>query len=677
MTTKIIFLLFFGWNVSSYVLPSGRDLQDADCGQIIGMITSDEVRLMGTSFLSQFLTTENDLLQRSTNIIFLPANYNVNIVKLCASCQDHADWYYERNSLVFPGYHEIYCNENDRTTYEAQASAIALVPQYDNNSTHGLPVNMKLRTFLTIPPTQINDDGGVLTASDTFLSLLSNWNNNASSLIGTIFFSTYLPGLAAASAGSIALFPDYLSSTNTMIGHTIFRKKTYEHATAVSYLALERYVMDTSSKCTLLDKAVTVYGNDLDAAYGASVATLVLQRFGVACLGAFLSTGILDLSIMLQDIARDSYMTNGTNPGTDDMKLWLQLAAHTIASTDRQFESDVNWISSKYNDALQQMYNPESTYTDSNSNLTGGVSILSSTNLPGNASELFHPDVIEALLAYNNSDWDANQKDLNCYRFNSLNLTDSLTTNATDISTAYEKIICQLRAQYSVYQTLLGQTDRPWISNISACYSNLDEIISGTNQYEQSRIVKNVKFATQYWKRYTQPIGLDTLAVTNQDHTTAVQLCTVAPLLFFTLDGHRPVNMEEWGNFAPPLTSYESQQCAIVGTPPTSLTGAIPSPTPVNPTIVGQPGDSNPTIVSKPTESNPTFVSKPSAGSPASEDIVIEGTSTSDENDASIDNDQKSNTKTSGVSPLQKSASSFQITAAFYIALTAIVSKLL
>ena len=52
MTIKIIFLLFFGWNVSSYALPFGRELKDADCGQIIGMITFDEVRLMGTSFLS-------------------------------------------------------------------------------------------------------------------------------------------------------------------------------------------------------------------------------------------------------------------------------------------------------------------------------------------------------------------------------------------------------------------------------------------------------------------------------------------------------------------------------------------------------------------------------------------------------------------------------------------------
>ena len=677
MSIKLHYLFFVCLVATSSAVSSGRALQDADCGQILGTLTSGDIRSIGKSFLSQFLTTENDQLQTSTNIIFLPANYDINIVKLCASCQDHADWYYERNSLVFPGYHAIYCDENDRTIYEARGSAIALIPQYESNTTHGLPVNTKLRTFLSMPPTQIKDDGTVMASSENFLSLLSTWKTNWTSLIGTNFYSSYIPGLAAASAGSIALFPDYLSSTNPTVGRTIFRKRAYEHATAVSYLALERYVMETSSKCTLLDKAVTVYGNDLDAAYGASLATLVLQRFGVACLGAFLSTGILDLSIMLQDILRDSSMTNQTSgsPATDNMKLWVQLAAYTIASTDRQFDTDVNWISDTYRDELQGMYSTESTTTDSNSSSTGSVSILSTTNLPGSAAELFHPAVVDALRTYNSSDWD----DLKCDKYDSLNLTSSVTiaSNGTDSNiTVYEKIICQLRAQYSVYQVLLGQTDRPWISNISACYSNLDEIISGTNQYEHSGIVQNEKFVTQYWKRYTQPIGADALAVTNQNHATTVQLCTMSPLLFLTLDGHRPVNMEEWGNFAPPMTSDESLQCAFVATPSTPTTGDIPTPAPANPTIVAQPGDSNPTIVSPPTtdispgseptdispgDSNPTVVSKPSVESPT-KDIEIEGTPSSNEDDANDGNEGKPNSNTSGVSQLPKPATYFQMT---------------
>ena len=646
---------------------SPRVLQDVDCGQIIGTITSDEVRAIGKSFLSQFLTTENDLLQRSTNIIFLPANYDVNIVKLCASCQDHYDWYYERNSLIFPGYHAIYCNENDRDTYLARASAIALVPQYDSTTTHGLPVNLKLRTFFTMPPTRISDDGSIIASSEDFVSLFSSWKSNSSSLIGTDFFSTYLPGMAAASAGSIALFPDYLSSKNDIIGRTIFRKRSYEHATAVSYLALERYVMDTSSKCTLLDKAVTIYGNDVDAAYGATVATLVLQRFGVACLGAFLSTGLLDLPIMIQDAMRTTSMTNQTSPAASNMKSWIELAAHTISSADRQFDVNINWISDEYKDELRLKYDPESVTVDSNSSDPGSVAILSTTNLPGKVSELFHPTVVEALSTYNSSEWDFFQRDARCDRYDSLNATVNVavTSNATDNSTLYQKIICQLRAHYTVYNVLLGQADRPWITNVSACYSNMDEIISGTNQYEYSGIVQDVKFVEKYWKRYTQPIGLDALAITNQDHSTSVQLCTVAPLLFFTLDGHRPANMEAWGNFAPPLTNEESLQCTIAVTPPASPSGEIPSPTPVNPTSMAQPGDSNPTIVSKPTptspsDSNPTIVARPTDASP-NKDIVIEGTPTGNEDGKVDEEGEGPNSYSSGVSSFSTQVTICQI----------------
>lgn len=659
----LLLLLFLTCRIttSSASLHS-RVLQDADCGQIIGTITSDEVRSIGKSFLSQFLTTENDLLQRSTNVVFLTANSNLNIVKLCASCQDHSDWYYERNSLVFPGYHAIYCDENDRNTYEARASAIALIPQYDSTTTHGLPLNLKLRTFFTMPPTRINDDGSIMAPSDNFVSMLSTWRSNSTSLLGTDFFATYLPGMAAASAGSIALFPDYLSSKYDNIGRTIFRKRSYEHATAVSYLALERYVMDTSGKCTLLDKAVTIYGNDVDAAYGATVATLVLQRFGVACLGVFLSTGLLDLPIMIQDAMRNTSMTNQTSPDASNMKLWIQLAAHTISSADRQFDTDIKWIADQYKDELRLRYDPESVTVDSNSSDTGSVAILSATNLPGNVSALFHPTVVEALGTYNSSEWDIDQKDDNCERYDSLNTTvnAAFTSNTTNSTTLYEKIICQLRAHYTVYNILLGQADRPWISNISACYSNMDEIISGTIQYENLAIAQDDKFVTKYWKRYTQPIGLDTLAITNQDHSTSVQLCTVAPLLFLTLDGHRPVNMESWANFAPPLTSEESLQCTIPGTPPVSPSGDIPAPTPVNPTIVAQPssalepGDSNPTIVSKPTptspnDSNPTIVAQPADASP-SKDVVIEGTPTSNEDSAIDEKGKEPNSNSNGVS---------------------------
>ena len=211
----------------------------------------------------------------------------------------------------------------------------------------------------------------------------------------------------------------------------------------------------------------------------------------------------------------------------------------------------------------------------------------------------------------------------------------------------------------------------------------MDEIISGTKQYEYSGIVQTAKFVEQYWKRYTQPIGLDSLAVTNQDHATAVQLCTVAPLLFLTLDGHRPVNMEAWSNFAPPMTSEESLQCSAAGTPPTDASGEIPAAAPVNPTIVTQPSsvsppeDSNPTIISSPTvispsDSNPTIVSQPTGTSPT-DDIVLEGRPSTNEKDENNDERQTPNSKSSGVLELAKRATILQASSIVFVALIPII----
>jgi hypothetical protein len=555
-----------------------RQLQNyGGCDQVIGTISPDEVRSLGRMFLSNFIF-DSDILDRTTEVIFLSLKYDLTVKRLCASCQDHANWYIERG-ILFPGYHAKYCNESDAIAFSTPISMLVFLPQYNANSTD-LPPKIKLRTFLTMPPTLIKDDGSLSAPSADFSSQWFSSGNITS--VDRDFFSIYLPGLTAASAGAVSLFPDYpgantRNSEPLLLNRSFFRRRSYEQASAVSYLALQRYVVDTSRGCTLLDNSVTIYGNDADAAFAATYATITLQRFGITCLTAFLSTGMLDLPLFLQDAISSS--STSLSPPILERNKWILLTAYTMAFNN-DVSSNVQWLSDSYRASLRQMYDSVSTDT-SNTNTT----LTNTTALPSNPIEVFHPSVIAALQVYNSTDWEINQRDLTCNISKSTNVTDSVALayqyTGVNNSTLYTEVICQMRQQYSANTLLMGKTDRYWISNISSCYSNGDEIVNGTIQYENPTLLQDVKLV-DYWKRYTHPTGLDALNLIGKDHATAVQLCTVAPLLFFTLDGHRPVNVEEWGNFAPTMTTEELSQCYL---PPVSAdsssTGspqAVPEP---------------------------------------------------------------------------------------------------
>jgi hypothetical protein len=622
---------------------TSRTLQNfAECDQVIGTITSEEVRNAGRSFLSNYIS-DSDVLDRSVDIIFLPVKYDLTVIKLCASCENHANLYYERG-IFFPGYHATYCNVSDQITYTTPLSMLAFLPQYETNNT-ALPSKVKLRTFLTMPPTNINDDGTVVAPSFDFQS---RWFGSPNSIFtDRDFFSTYLPGMVAASAGSISLFPDYpgalASSSNgesILLKPSLFRQRSYEQATAVSYLELQRYVMETSGGCTILDDAITIYGNDADAAFAVPIATIVLQRFGIKCLTAFVSTGPFDLSLFLQDAITGSGASISSSLTTRNK--WIELAAYTMAFNNEHSSIGAEWLSPTYTTALIQKY--EAVPIDI-TNATGSAVIA--VELPNDPIDLFHPNVVEALRIYNSTDWDVNQRDIACNVMESTTAPESVKLAETsDNITIQTNFICQLRQQYSAFKILLSRTDRPWITNVSACYSNEDEMVNGTRQYEYPGFQQDVELIAKYWKRYTQPIGLDALAITSENHTVAVQLCTVAPLLFFTLDGHRPTRMEDWGNYAPAMTTEELLQC---NASPSSTNS--PAVTPNQLEAVSPES----TVVTSPNQS-PVTVSMPSSASqngdisppvkPTTDIVIPNGPSFTSEKDDSNSN-EKERTSTS------------------------------
>lgn len=523
------------------------------CGQTLGVVTTDQVKAAGAKLLSPFLNHDAALLLNSVDIITLPIKYDFTVVKLCSSCKDLADWYfYERGGLKFPGYHATYCPENSTATYQQSLSMLVFLPR-DPDNFNQLPPAVRVRTFLTLPPTTTRLYDAPSAAFPS--SALTDADYTPP------FLTTYWPGMVAASAGAIGLYPDYPglgeSAFRDNIYRSIYRRRSYEQATAVSFLALKKYVGDVTKACTVLDDAVTIHGAE-DGAFGAAAATQVLQRFNVRSLTTFLQAGPLDLEILLQDAVQNHTATNSSS-SSSAAKLggWIALAAYTLSAgvpdTYNAVPTNVSLVADQYQTALLAIFAPKP------------QSSAMAKALPVNTTELLRPDFV-ALLRQGNG----------TTGFSPCNATihGTASTNSTNASSSLVAL-CEAVLAASVYDILQGQTDRQWIYPTSVCYSDDDEIVSPRHYTSpplpaiggvSGAISSSSNSATEplpQWQRYTQPSGNPALLVTG-DHAAALQLCALAPVLFFTLGGHKPVNAVDQGNYMASLSPTELAQCVPV-----------------------------------------------------------------------------------------------------------------
>jgi hypothetical protein len=99
---------------------------------------------------------------------------------------------------------------------------------------------------------------------------------------------------------------------------------------------------------------------------------------------------------------------------------------------------------------------------------------------------------------------------------------------------------------------------------------------------------------------YVGPTGLDELAPVG-DHEMSLRLCSLSPMLFYSLNGHRPVSIQDRANFMPPLEGAQLQECPAtrkdVTLEPSLAPGSTPKPS-VSP---------SPTISPSPTVLDPTM----------------------------------------------------------------------
>jgi hypothetical protein len=166
---------------------------------------------------------------------------------------------------------------------------------------------------------------------------------------------------------------------------------------------------------------------------------------------------------------------------------------------------------------------------------------------------------------------------------------------------------------------MLGETDRHWAYPLNTCYSSADEIL-GLDQVEDPRLAENVHLQ-ELWEQYTGPDGgfegLSIAKATN--HETTLLLCSIAPILFYTLQGHRPEKPDDWPQRHVSLGDVELQQCDLNRNRPTvgPIGGGGPSgnqPTPVDaPSLQVEP--TSPVAVGE-SPQGPTGGDSPSPPSP-------------------------------------------------------------
>lgn len=481
------------------------------CNEVLGVVKAETVRLAGRKILERFL--EGAILERSLDVIFLPAVGDFEVVKICASCQNHHDWFFELGGLEFPGYHGTYCSSNT-TGYSVQHSALAFVPLDETGS---IPDRVKLRMFLSMAANRV-DPQLAPTKAFPVESLQTHLEGSAS----PYFLYTYLPSMVAASAGSVALIPDPAGTgtSEDQVSRTLFHKFNYDRVSAVAYLALKRYITERTGQCTHLDDAATVHGAN-DGAFGALYATQIFQRFGVRVLGSFVQAGALNLEKWLQQSLDGSFTDNVL------AQEWMQLTAYTFSGGIpgiRNTGSGNYLADDAFRIPLVDKFGPV---------VEGGSRIDRGFVFPTNPADLLNPTIKNILS----------------------------NPVAAPCADQFDSVLCSVIQEASAYPVMLGDTDRRWIYPLHTCFSSVDEILS-LNQLESTEF-DNDEDLQELWSRYNGPVAFDGLSPEQlaTDHETTLLLCAIEPALFYTLQGHRPDNQLDWPNRQVPLVGNEAFFC--------------------------------------------------------------------------------------------------------------------
>jgi hypothetical protein len=343
-----------------------RKLQDndaePDCGVEIGRVTVDEItQLMnlylavlvdsGSSSSSRTTTeaeTDATLLESATSAFLSVIQYDLVAFKVCGSCAkiwDNHDALDVTEDLTMTGRHgfSTYCAPWSYG-YEALHSALVLAPIDPETDT--IFSDAVLRVAMAGRSTRVT----VADAPSAFwpasvsevLSSFSNTTTTTDEKAQLLTqFQSYIVPLMSATAGAVAIVPDFLGfGASQNYNRTFLTPRPYQQAFVVSYYATQDYfdkrsalaaaamassnssttsssrttetdegavvtegdstsvTVESNGVCTLVDRVATVSGYS-EGGYAALVGALALEQMGVRILSTHIGGAPLNLELQL------------------------------------------------------------------------------------------------------------------------------------------------------------------------------------------------------------------------------------------------------------------------------------------------------------------------------------------------------------------------------------------
>lgn len=516
-----------------------------ECNELIGVVTSDEIKQLGRLHLEPYYATSNDplLIDVSLGIIYLPARFNVAIYKSCSSCESMDVTYLNRLQLL-PVYHTNgYCSITDSLAYSSVASSLVMIPIDPNvvitNETTSDVIQdailngYTMRAFLSLRPTRFDYAAAptVFFPSNVTEFIKENQLKNYTAAIRQLIVD-YIPALLATSSGSIGIVPDYLGfgTSEVTANRTFMLGEYYDIAGAIGFLGARDLVTNITNNCSSIDMvSVTIHGIE-DGAYGATLIAYALRQFSVLTTTLFLSGGPLDLeTFWIDSIQRLS--DSITTPVSSRLQDVFDNSVFTFNAGSSSYQSILN----------EKFINPG----DDFSVLPTGI----------NSTEIMTSDLVTFLRTkvsdINETLIDGTDGTL-CEIL--INAIDASTITATATSTVNDFLvsICTMSRDNTAWKfidtTDEMDNDELQLENpIIVCYSETDEVYSSNHYTDMNTSLLE---DLDVYSRFIGPQGAADLNVgAGTSHDETLELCIIRPMLFLSLQGSTPESLKDRPNY--------------------------------------------------------------------------------------------------------------------------------
>jgi hypothetical protein len=261
-----------------------RELQSTRaCNEQFATATADEILAIGDFFLGLIIPPElSALLPIAREEFFSIVKYDIAVSKVCLSCSDvQAMDFGDAGAMTNGAKYGFltYCS-SDKYGFEATHSALVFQPV---NATTGEKVEGVLRGFVS----------GHSTETDVTQGPSDFWPDSISGILDSdvlanstkvIILRNFLTSSVAASAGTVAILPDYIGyGASKDFDRAFLAPMPYQQSFAVSYMAAKRYVSDTSDGCTQLEDVATVAGYS-EGGLAAVNGALAMEQNGIQIL---------------------------------------------------------------------------------------------------------------------------------------------------------------------------------------------------------------------------------------------------------------------------------------------------------------------------------------------------------------------------------------------------------